>query len=425
MSVAVIGCYVWATERDWQRASWLHERLSPTYGPDHLGALGRDLDWLPREVPTWAYFHWSWVLTGLAVAAVLRACPSASSTWLEPGRRDKLLIALFFAAVVALELGWYAANSLLEPLWLLFNIAVILLLLKAGKRYSVLRQRLLGDRPGPIRCCLGPDDRDGLVTRARCYRELHSQLRHADQSKSDESGKSRSDLERELLDLQRWPADPTDDSARTSFPPQVTPVDVALSLGPRDNWWDNGRRAAILASVVGIPASGIMVWEDYVKGSAWTTTLYTYLGLPSLVVSFLAWQVTWAGAGFTLGVLWRSLPGRRGPARALGLGTAFALPVAIDILVRHLLDQPPGNTAVAASLMLLVLTLTSLQMDIDTFHSERQYWPTRVGLLFSLYQMRAFSVQVAYLVAQIVAMLTIWQFFSSGAGHPPKSSDNP
>ncbi|MFD0351106.1 DUF6185 family protein [Kitasatospora aburaviensis] len=205
----------------------------------------------------------------------------------------------------------------------------------------------------------------------------------------------------------------------------MTPVDVALSFGPHDSWWENGRRAASLAGIVGIPASGVMLWEDFIKGDAWVTTLYTYLGLPSVVTSFLAWEVTWAGAGFTLGVLWRLLPGRRGPARALSLGIAFALPVAIDILVRHLLDQPLGNTAVAASLMLFVLTLTSLQMDIDTFHGERQYWPTRVGLLFSVYQMRAFSVQVAYLVAQVVAMLTIWQFFSSGAGHPPKSSDNP
>ncbi|GAA2796516.1 DUF6185 family protein [Kitasatospora sp. CM 4170] len=420
VSVLVVGCYVWATEHDWQRASWLHEKLSPSYGPDHLQALGRGLDWLPRLVPAWAYFNWAWVLTGLAIAVVLKFRPSDSPSWLEPGRRERIPIALFFSTVVALGLGWYAESDVLVSVWLVLNIVVIQLLLAVGRRYAVLNQEAGGDDRLGSR--LRKSDRDGVMGLARRYRELHSRLHHADRGGSGEPGESRNDLEGELQELQ-WlhPGQ----AGSVSFPPQVTPVDVALSFGPHDSWWENGRRAASLAGIVGIPASGVMLWEDFIKGDAWVTTLYTYLGLPSVVTSFLAWEVTWAGAGFTLGVLWRLLPGRRGPARALSLGIAFALPVAIDILVRHLLDQPLGNTAVAASLMLFVLTLTSLQMDIDTFHGERQYWPTRVGLLFSVYQMRAFSVQVAYLVAQVVAMLTIWQFFSSGAGHPPKSSDNP
>ncbi|MFJ9809913.1 DUF6185 family protein [Streptomyces sp. NPDC101158] len=44
---------------------------------------------------------------------------------------------------------------------------------------------------------------------------------------------------------------------------------------------------------------------------------------------------------------------------------------------------------------------------------ERRYWPTRAGLLLSLYQMGSASAQIALFVAQLVALVTIWQQLSS------------
>ncbi|MEU9186943.1 DUF6185 family protein [Streptomyces sp. NPDC048484] len=55
---------------------------------------------------------------------------------------------------------------------------------------------------------------------------------------------------------------------------------------------------------------------------------------------------------------------------------------------------------------------------MGTGRGERRYRQSRLGLLLSVYQMRYYSLQVAYLVAQIIAMITIWQFFAEPAVTP-------
>ncbi|MGX1625747.1 DUF6185 family protein [Streptomyces sp. NPDC055506] len=53
---------------------------------------------------------------------------------------------------------------------------------------------------------------------------------------------------------------------------------------------------------------------------------------------------------------------------------------------------------------------------METFRGERHYWPSRLSLLLSVYQMRCLALQAAYLIAQIVAAITIWQFVTDGGG---------
>ena len=64
-------------------------------------------------------------------------------------------------------------------------------------------------------------------------------------------------------------------------------------------------------------------------------------------------------------------------------------------------------------------------MDFDTFRTERRYWQSRLGLLLSVYQMRYYSLQFAYLIAQIIAMISIWKFLADpdSAPEPPGSKD--
>ena len=56
--------------------------------------------------------------------------------------------------------------------------------------------------------------------------------------------------------------------------------------------------------------------------------------------------------------------------------------------------------------------LSGIALDLDTFSGERRYWQSRLGLLLSVYQMRYYSLQVAYLIAQVIAVISIWQFFA-------------
>lgn len=57
-------------------------------------------------------------------------------------------------------------------------------------------------------------------------------------------------------------------------------------------------------------------------------------------------------------------------------------------------------------MMLLVLTVTGIALDLDTFAGERRYWQSRPGLLLSVYQMRYYSLRVVYVIAQVHAVIS-------------------
>ncbi|MGY3677548.1 hypothetical protein ACVWXU_001171 [Streptomyces sp. TE33382] len=100
-TVLVAAFFALTEERAWQRASWLSDRTIPHYGLDHgndfvweaLSSVAQSQDWL-----SW----YAWLLTGIAVLAVLRAwrSVSAASPLEEPAGR--LLFLTFFAVVVTL-----------------------------------------------------------------------------------------------------------------------------------------------------------------------------------------------------------------------------------------------------------------------------------------------------------------------------------
>lgn len=94
------------------------------------------------------------------------------------------------------------------------------------------------------------------------------------------------------------------------LPAHVSVVDVALALGPRDDWWGNGTRAARFALVPGIPAAVFNTWTEWIRGEGRRNTQSDLLGLPGLLTTFLSWTVTFvtfATGGFVLGALWRGL----------------------------------------------------------------------------------------------------------------------
>ncbi|NBE55313.1 hypothetical protein GUY60_28575 [Streptomyces sp. YC537] len=220
-----------------------------------------------------------------------------------------------------------------------------------------------------------------------------------------------------MSDLHNWPAAAGSDR----LPGNVSVVDAALALGPADTWWANGSRCARLALIPAVPAALLLVWVWNVRGEAWQATLHSLFGLPGMLVLFVGETVMFTGSAFVLGALWRHLPGRRGPAKALPVALAVAFPVGLDSLVFRFTDESTANLALAVSAMLFVLTVTGIAADFDTFRGERRYWQSRLGLLLSIYQMRYYSLQVAYLIAQVIAMITIWEFFAAPdvAPEPP------
>ncbi|MFI9771649.1 DUF6185 family protein [Streptomyces sp. NPDC052415] len=141
-----------------------------------------------------------------------------------------------------------------------------------------------------------------------------------------------------------------------------------------------------------------------------------------MLLQFLLWRVGYAAAGMVLGALWHQLPGRRGPTRAFCVAVAYASSAGLFALGKLALGEEQTGLAFAVTAMLLVLTLTGILMDLETFRDEHRYWRGRIARLYSNYQMRFFSVQVAWLLAQAAAIATIWQFLAETGGSPPQNS---
>ncbi|MFI9722150.1 DUF6185 family protein [Streptomyces sp. NPDC052396] len=415
IALLYLGWALWAVQRAWKRVSWLSDQGVPAYHTQYLAFVSRSLASFAYQLPTWFYAH-TWVLTGIGIVAVVRARDLALRVpYASPTPLDRLLLAVFFALVVAWRQGAYAGSQLLAVIWLVLDIAALYGLLAVGQRRAVLTLHFEGAHGNPaLSESITDAGREILIARARRYRELICLLHGTDQTHA-EGAAGRHALEKELSRLHRWrPAGGggAAGATRAWLPNEVTVVDVALSWGPHAKWWDNARRAAVLAAGFGLPASLIFVWLSYSPADVWMRQEQYFFGLPDMLWTFVSWELTWAGAGLVLGALWRLLPGRRGPARALSLVAAYALLIGLGILGNLLTDQGIGNVAIGISLMLLVLTLTSLAMDADTFRSERRFWPNRVGLLLSIYQIRSFSAQIAYILVQLVAVLTVLKFFS-------------
>ncbi|MFE7524753.1 DUF6185 family protein [Kitasatospora sp. NPDC057542] len=417
-TLLLLGWQWWTQARGWERASWLSNRAMPEYGWLHRSFLNERLVSYATQIPSWCA-SWTWVLTGIAVVALLRARDLAFPVpRAYPTRLDRLLLAVFFAVVVAYRQGSFAGSQAVAVLWLVLDIAGLYALLAVGSRWAVLAHHLEGSGNTPrLSEAITEASRSGLIVRARRYRELTDELR--DMGKSEGAAgrhaaeKERHAMERELSGLHRWRSPTgTADTARAWLPGQYTIMDVALSWGPHARWWENARRAALLAAAFGLPGTLVILWFSYqAEQTQWMYTAQDSFGAPNMVRLFLTLELASAGAGLVLGGLWRLLPGRRGPARALSLVAVYTLLIVMGTLGDLITDQPLGNVAIATCQMLLVLTLTGLAMDADTFHAERRLWPSRFGLLLWIYQLRGFSAQIAYVLAQLGALIVIAKFF--------------
>jgi hypothetical protein len=72
------------------------------------------------------------------------------------------------------------------------------------------------------------------------------------------------------------------------------------------------------------------------------------------------------------------------------------------------MDTDSRQLLLYAALLLVVLTLTSTAMDMATFRGERQYSPSPLTLLLTVYQLRGLSGQITWLLAEVGAVVTIY-----------------
>ncbi|MFJ3923883.1 DUF6185 family protein [Streptomyces sp. NPDC090022] len=405
-AAVVLSCFWWAQRRDWRRGAWPGERVGVSQG-ELVGYLGR----LPVAGLRWVYTY-SWVLAVIALLALLRLRIDARRREAYGGRRvalgpegpDFLLLAAIFAFVVGLRQVEFARSNVLYAVWFLLIMFSFYVISSVGRRWSVLS----GADVYFLSRVFGTDQRrKELLKKAHEYRNRHHEIYLIEHGRAN-GEPTREQLEEDLTAQGAWLSGRSRGAHRPAEHYSV--VDLALAWGPEFNWWDNARHAARLAFLFGIPATVSLVWLDRIPDyQHWLSVLHEQSGLLEIVAKLCAWQLAWAGAGMALGALWRVLPGRHSPFRALSLTLAYALPVGVGALLSRIADTEAGYALLHVLLMLTVLTLTSLWMDMATFSGERQFWPTRFGLLLSIYQMRGISVQIAYVLAQVAAAVAIWR----------------
>ncbi|MCX5374770.1 DUF6185 family protein [Streptomyces sp. NBC_00103] len=406
VALLVVGLGLGASQGVWAQENWLSAH-DPAYRDRRLAYLYNGLAWFPSNWADW--FHpsicgWYGVIgVLLTVLAARSAAPGAATV--SPGRTELFALSLLLVAQIIPTPGGYAG----APVWMVNLLPLFLaalLLLAVGRRRAVL-SRTLGENEPSLREVIRETDRSWLIKSARQYRDLHSQLRRLEQGDQDSE---RAQLEDRLDAIHRWnPGDTTSGHAGKKLPHSVDAVDLTLAWGPCDTWWDNARRAALFAVLLSLPATAVAFWANNVRGSLWGDTARSQFGVVSLIDYVVTWEVVGGVLGFTLGALWRVLPGRRGPAKAMGLSLVYAAPIAVHWLLSTIAGESIGTSALDVALTLFVLTSTGVVMDIDTFRREDHYWPTKAALLLSVYQLRTASVQLAFFVAQAVALVGVWQ----------------
>ncbi|WP_342342254.1 DUF6185 family protein [Streptomyces agglomeratus] len=424
LAVVSVTAGIWsliAAYRFWERLSWLSSTKfeNPQGVTYDEGVTDELIDFLVWFGLDWATLVWTanWVISAVALLFALRARALATgASPFAPPKQDRLLILLFFPVAVAPAYGWYAGVPA-TVLSLLLNLAAVTLLLHLGVRHARLTREVAANTG--LNELLTPQDRSHFLQAAGRHRELHAQLRRLEKGQHDEEVLNRASIERMLDRLHRWRvspfiARPAGLPSRVRLPQSVSPIDVVLCWGPHTSWWDNARETARTAGWLGVPATCVMFWAWSIKDGSWAIVMEQRVGLLAAMYHAGSWQITWMAGGFLLGALWRILPGRQGPTKALFVTLAIAAPVLVHLGLVAMTGQARGVADLGCALLLLVLTITGIRIDVVSFTHERPYWRSPIDLLLSVYQMRHVSVQVAYLLAQVAVVLAIWSQVTSG-----------
>ncbi|MFF4057080.1 DUF6185 family protein [Streptomyces sp. NPDC001668] len=399
-AATVLWAYL-AFDRSWERISWLGDPSSPDF--QYVWEEALDSWWLqfPAYVLDPLLFIVS-VLAPLPVLGVLRVCRAEQHEQgaFTPTPAEKCLLVALFAITFAPDANYFGFSAYALTLMLCLCTAWGVLVL--GSHFSVLEQPFADN--APLGRTISLTDRADVLRLARRFRERQTRLSQLSTSNLGERSAERQSIEAEI------------DRMDQALPEGVRPADLPLAFGPMPTWWGNARRGAVNACLLGLPATGLLYWAEAVKGHSWMLNAQDPAGFVWIVLEILWWQVAWLVGGFFLGALWRDLPGRHGPTKALFVTLAFAIPATADFLILQAIGgsvpQVIGEIAAFGS----VTTCTGLMMDLQTFQNERRYWPTNASLVAYVYQMR--FATIAFFLAQLLALATLWKTFADVSTSP-------
>ncbi|MFG3013304.1 DUF6185 family protein [Streptomyces cinerochromogenes] len=402
----LLGCLWWVSENQWERTSW---PVGQDAGSGHGAYVVTYLSGFSFTHLT-LIFSYSWVLTGIALLALLHfrtktrqeVDAKRERSALGPEGADVLLTAAVFAFTAGLQGAAFAGNVGQYPVWLLLNIGSLFAALAAGRRWSVLSRLGDGFR---LKRLSRRKRRQELRDKAHDYRNLDNQAQLLTQGRA--ASLTQDQVEAQQRDLRQWLV--SECGKRNPPPERMSLMDIALAWGPEGHWWDNAVHAARIAFFFGVPGSAGVLYLELMDRWKYMKLTHEPTAIPEMVLKFLACQVAWAAAGFTLGALWRLLPGRQSPARGGSLVLAYAVPACLAVLLNIFTGGNFVDLLLYSLFMAVVLTGTSIWMDTETFREDQLYVHGRFALLVSIYRFRGFAGHLAWLLAQLVAATALWE----------------
>lgn len=401
-TATVLWAYL-AFDRYWERISWLADPRSPHFQKTWASELDSWWSTFPASVLDQLLIVVG-ILAPLPALGVLRVCrvEQHEQGAFTPAPAEKFLLVALFAITFAPNAYYFGFSAYALTLVLCLCTAWGVLVL--GSHVSVLEQPFADN--APLGRTISLTNRADVLRLARRFRELQTRLSQLSTSNLGDRSAERQSIEADI------------DRLDQALPAGVRPADLPFACGPMATWWGNARRGAVNACLIGLPATGVLYWAVAVKGDSWMVNAQNPAGFVWIVEAILFWQVAWIVGGFFLGALWRDLPGRHGPTKALFVTLAFAIPATVDFLIVQAIGGSVplliGEIAALGS----VTTCTGLMMDLQTFQNERRYWPTNASLVAYVYQMR--FATIAFFLAQLLALVTLWKTFADISTSAPR-----
>jgi hypothetical protein len=184
-----------------------------------------------------------------------------------------------------------------------------------------------------------------------------------------------------------------------SRPVSLSPRDLALALGPRENWWGNGLLALKRGAVLAIVPVAFYLYVLVTTQMGQYVSERAQFGAIALVIGVASEVAFWLVAAFVLGSLYPLLRGDNGPTKGLVLAAIFLGSYIPALLLSGLEDAP---WLVRAFQLALFLVALGVWLDLETLRAGNVYW----RYIFPLYQIR--SVQgVARYIAPILPIIVI------------------
>lgn len=183
-----------------------------------------------------------------------------------------------------------------------------------------------------------------------------------------------------------------------------------LALGPQPGQLANAKSAAQVAAVIAIVPVVYILWTALKQFGDQLNTSTEYLTVALLALVEL---VRWLVSGFLFGYLYRKLPGRIGPIKALSFAAIWVCSCLGPLVIAQISDSGVNQQVIYRSAQTALFSIIlAVIIDLQTIRSANGTWRD----LRKVYDLQNYGEVVAALAPAVLLVLTLAQQINAGSG---------